>query len=68
MLETRDLENISKVLQEYSVTLDLYGETENFELLYFKALYFLHILSIQRRINLCKQVRDRLILPIAKYF
>lgn len=42
MLETRDLENISKVLQEYSVTLDLYGETENFELLYFKALYFLH--------------------------
>ena len=42
MLEMDDLENISKVLQEYSVTLDLYGETENFELLYFKSLYFLH--------------------------
>lgn len=42
MLETQDLENLSKVLQEYSITLDLYGEKEDVELLYFKALFFLH--------------------------
>lgn len=42
MLEINDFENISKVLQEYSITLDLYGEAEDFELLYFKSLYFLH--------------------------
>lgn len=42
MLEMNDMENISSVLQEYSITLDLYGEAEDFELLYFKAIYFLH--------------------------